>query len=302
MPLTSRPRSGRISRQGGCFGSQWHFKETTVGKLNPNDRRSPEDLTGKKFNRWTVLNYSHSNEHRMAYWNCRCECGTERSVTSQSLKNGTSKSCGCYNLEVRSSIDGLTAKHRPEYEVYRLMVRRCTDPNEKSYHRYGGRGIKVCDRWLESFKNFLDDMGLKPDKNCQLDRENNNGDYCKDNCRWASKLVQANNTRTNRLIEYKGETRTLAEWARIKGLNDETLRNRLDNYGWTIEEAMETPARPKQRMITYQGRTQMISAWAKEIGISPSALKNRLNCGMSFEEAYSAERVEYGSLSKLSNC
>lgn len=263
-------------------------------RINPDDNRSAIDMSGQKFNRWTVLSYAHTSKRRMAFWNCRCECGTERVVDGQSLRNGRSKSCGCWNLEVRSTEGGLTMRHRGEYDVYRFMLRRCTDPENESYEGYGGRGITICDRWLESFTNFFEDMGPRPTPKHQLDRIDNNGNYCKENCRWTTKLVQANNTRTNKLIEYNGETKTLADWARQYGLTHDALQTRLSKYQWPIEKALTTKARPRLEGITYQGKTQTLIEWSKELGIHERTLRHRLKSGLSLDQVFSQGKLEYG--------
>lgn len=263
-------------------------------RINPADNRSAIDISGQKFNRWTVLGFSHTSKRRMAFWECVCECGTERVVDGQSLRNGKSKSCGCWNLEVRSTEDGKTVEHRAEYDVYRFMIRRCYEPKNKSYPGYGGRGITVCQRWRDSFQNFLEDMGPRPDRGYQLDRIDNNGNYCKENCRWTTKLVQANNTRTNKLIEYKGETKTLAEWARQYGLTHHALQTRLSKYQWPIEKALTTKQRPRLDEITYQGKTQTLIEWAKELGIHERTLRHRLKSGLTLDQAFSQGKLEYG--------
>lgn len=122
------------------------------------------------------------------------------------------------------------------------MIERCTNPNDQQYERYGGRGIKVCERWRK-FENFLADMG-EPPPGLQIDRIDNEGDYCSSNCRWATRVQQARNKRNNRVIEYRGRAQPLAAWAEETGLNANTIRHRL-NLGWSVERALtEPPKRP----------------------------------------------------------
>ena len=126
------------------------------------------------------------------------------------------------------------------------MKQRCYDPNATRFKNWGGRGIKVCDRWKNSFENFYEDMGEKP-KGHSLDRIDNDGDYTPENCQWASTLEQGRNSRKNRLITHDGLTLSLAEWSEKTGLNRTTISERIDSRGWSVEEALTLPVfrRPK---------------------------------------------------------
>ena len=122
------------------------------------------------------------------------------------------------------------------------MKQRCLDPKNKRWDRYGGRGIKVCDRWM-SFDNFLVDMGLPPSRNHQLDRINNDGNYEPSNCRWVERRQQANNMSTNVRLTHDGQNLTLTEWARIKGIAPQTLWARLYKHQWEVAKALTEPVR-----------------------------------------------------------
>lgn len=141
-----------------------------------------------------------------------------------------------YTERVRES-HGLT--HLPEYEVWKQAIRRCHTPTDKRYARYGGRGIKVCDRWRHSFTNFLEDMGRRPSQEHSLDRENNDGDYSPDNCRWATEFQQQNNRGNNRLVTIDGRTQTLSEWIHELNLSDTRVRDRITKLNWPIKKALE---------------------------------------------------------------
>lgn len=201
-----------------------------------------QDLTGARFGRWTVLRRSSGGKHGPD-WMCKCDCGTVRSVGAGRLKNGTSASCGCYNREILSDLNtkhGM-AHHGAVHQVYSAwqnMRARCQNPKTPNYYNYGGRGIKVSERWSK-FENFLADMGLPPEKH-SLDRIDNNADYCPENCRWADKRQQCSNTRRNRYIVAYGESLTLTEWGRRTGLNPTTIKCRLD-VGRSPEEAVSMP-------------------------------------------------------------
>lgn len=193
------------------------------------------DLTGKKFGRWTVISYKgHSR------WWCVCECGTERDENGFYLTHGITKSCGCLKRELtieRSIRHGLC--HTRLYECWGGMQSRCYNSKKAYYKNYGGRGIKVCDEWLGengfiNFYNWAMANGYRDD--LSIDRINVNGNYEPSNCRWATRTQQANNTRSNRFIEYNGEVHTIKEWSCLSGINYQTLISRI-NRGCTTEEA-----------------------------------------------------------------
>lgn len=152
------------------------------------------DLTGQSFGRWTVLN-REGKKGGFVSWLCRCECGKRNVVASNSLRTGNSKSCGCYTLE-KITTHGKNKNYviAPEYKTWHMMVQRCTNPNNDGYGDYGGRGIKVCDRWL-NFEDFYADMGDRPSLKYSLDRIDNNGNYEPSNCRWATQTDQSRNQR-----------------------------------------------------------------------------------------------------------
>jgi hypothetical protein len=144
------------------------------------------------------------------------------------------------------------AVRRPEYRVYMGMLDRCRNPNNKHYHRYGGRGIKVCDKWQKGFWFFYEDVGSRPSPGHSLDRyPNNDGNYEPGNVRWATPKEQQRNRRVNHVIEFRGERKTLAEWAEVTGLDKRSLRSRIVQLGWGIEQALTTP--PDANARRYRG-------------------------------------------------
>lgn len=192
------------------------------------------DLTGKTFGRLTVISYSHT-KNRSAVWNCICSCGGISKAYSHNLKSGHAKSCGCGKIESRRT-HGETGKTK-EYSAWNKMLGRCLNRNNKNYIEYGERGITVCDRWRNSYSNFLLDVGRAPSPEHSLDRKDNNGNYEPGNCRWATRKEQGNNKRNNRLISLAGETKTLAEWVSLTGIARGAIEMRIKR-GWSIERVL----------------------------------------------------------------
>ena len=161
------------------------------------------NLIGQKFGRLTVISEALSTKSPCGRtnirWLCKCTCGNETIVYRSSLKSNLSTSCGCYNKEIHSTLNGLSKKYKKLYSVYNNMKHRCNDINHYAYKYYGFRGIKVCDRWLESFENFLEDMKDTYQPGLTIDRINNDGNYEPSNCRWSTSTEQNRNQRTTKL-------------------------------------------------------------------------------------------------------
>lgn len=189
------------------------------------------DLTGTRFNRWLVVCLSRNTNH-VLFWNCVCDCGSQKEVFGGDLKRGKTQSCGCLMKEaasVRSFKHG-KARHRL-YSTWIQMRHRCDSPEYDGYHLYGGRGISYCNDW-DNFETFLAEMEPTWAAGLTLDRVDVNGNYNKANCRWATARQQANNRRTNRVIETPDGSMTVADAARHYGINAGTIHARL-RYGWT---------------------------------------------------------------------
>lgn len=176
-------------------------------------------------------------------WLCLCDCKNEKIVRGSDLQRGMTKSCGCLHKEI-ITIHGHNKRERVSriYQTWTSMIRRCTNRNDQAYERYGGRGIKVCKQWME-FENFLKDMSEKPTDKHQIDRIDNNGNYCKSNCRWATRKQQQRNKRNNHLITFEGRTQCVTAWAEEFNIHKGTLRSRIYTYGWSIGKAITTPVK-----------------------------------------------------------
>lgn len=214
-------------------------------------------MLGKRYGRWVVRGFQSDGIRMLA--DCVCDCGTEKFTRVSTLDSGESTSCGCYAKEKaseRTRLHGLS--QTSEYQSYSAMVRRCTKSTDQDWHHYGGRGITVCDRWLEAdgkgFLNFLEDMGEKPPK-YEIDRIDVNGNYEPSNCRWTTRKEQTRNTRVNRIIEYRGESKCLAEWAEDLNIPYQILQDRLNKLNWSVEKAFTHPFKPR-RMILCRGGNQ----------------------------------------------
>lgn len=206
--------------------------------------RTAQSLIGLRFGRFIVIadaprGFQTSNKRKkpvpVAYSVCRCDCGKERIVRSCELRYGHSKSCGCLRRELDTK-HGLS--HSPTWVVWTQMKTRCMTSTNPAYKHYGGRGIKVCERWMD-FRYFLEDMGIRPN-GLTLDRINNNGPYTKDNCRWATMETQAGNRRSSRAFVIRGVAGCLTALARHFGINGCTVEMRL-KHGWDEERAFTEP-------------------------------------------------------------
>ena len=193
------------------------------------------DLTGHRFGLLTVISRAGSDAAGRATWLCACDCGGEKVAKAAELKRGGGRgvrSCGCLQLQQRQAAAKAQchaysrANWPRERKTWENMIKRCTDPNDIGYANYGGRGVSVCARWLDSFQAFAEDMGRAPIGGT-IDRIKNDLGYCPENCKWSSKKEQANNRRNNRLLTYNGKTQTVSQWADELGIPGRTLYQRL---------------------------------------------------------------------------
>lgn len=211
-----------------------------------------KSLVGEKFGRLTVIEFVEL-KYNNTVWKCLCDCGNFTIVNKAHLGRDAN-SCGCFRKEITSRRlrkHGMTTQ--AEHRTWLYMRNRCYNKNLKCYENYGGRGIKVCDRWLFSFENFYEDMGKRPD-GYSIERIDNDGDYSPENCKWIPMSEQAKNKRNVVKIRYNGEIRTMKEWSIITNLSVATIEYRY-RAGWDVEKMMTKPMKgtipklPKQPKI-----------------------------------------------------
>lgn len=199
------------------------------------------DLTGRVFGRLTVVGREGTAGSKPT-WSCRCSCGNSVIRKAIHLSNGHTSSCGCLRKEVtkrRATTHGLS--RTATYLVWKGIKRRCYNQHDRCFKHYGGRGIVMCPSWLNSFENFLSDMGERP-RGLTIDRIDNDGPYSPDNCRWIERWKQNRNQRSNRKIKVGEVTKLLCEWAEDLGCHLNTILSRL-RMGWSERDAVTTPVR-----------------------------------------------------------
>lgn len=180
-------------------------------------------------------------------WNCICDCGKHTSAQRWNLRAGRVKSCGCFRADALTTHGCSRAgNHTPEYRAWSAMNGRCQNNNLPNWKDYGGRGIRVSDRW-KSFAAFLSDMGRRPSPKHSLDRIDVNGNYEPENCRWADRKTQNRNTRRHHFVEYQGRRMVLAEAAELAGIPFRSVESRLRRGGWSEIEALTVPIKDSRR-------------------------------------------------------
>lgn len=256
------------------------------------------DLAGKQFGRLTVIKYAGSKNYR-TLWLCKCECGKEKIVKSSDLTRGATKSCGCLRDEY---VKNQAQMYPADVRIKRLryiwhgMIRRCYDPRHNCYHRYGERGITVCDEWKDyvvfarwSLANgYADDLSI--------DRINNDGNYGPDNCRWVTMKKQHNNTSRCKFFKIDGITKSITEWAEEYGLDPGTVQTRISK-GMNIVDALKKRTHRNGghgipiRCVDTGEVFPSVSAAAEKYGynvscIARAARLNRMSYGMRWQQIY----------------
>lgn len=198
------------------------------------------DVTGQRYGDLVALYRSDRSTSRMSYWICQCDCGNRTEVQLGSIRSGHTTSCGC----LKGKTHGL--RNTPEYAAWANMKQRCQNDANPGYPHYGGRGIYVCERWNESFENFLADMGPRPTASHSIERKDVNDHYTPENCEWATPIVQSRNRRNAVRHIVNGISLSEGDIEQLYGVSPQTLRSRMAK-GMTLKEAVMTPVRPKRK-------------------------------------------------------
>lgn len=233
----------------------------------------------------------NKNKRKMRLYKCNNrECNNIFVGEIYRVENQKTRSCGC--LKTGNPTHNMSKTS--EYRIWQGIKKRCYNPKHKQYHRYGGRGITVCDRWLDKakgFANFYEDMGSRPFLKAQIDRIDNSKGYCKENCRWTTNKINCNNQDRNYNITHNGVTRTLSEWASITGIEAETISTRIKKWGWSIEKALTEPT---AKLFELYGKQWTYKELSMQFGVSEKLIRERILRGLSVEDAISKEK--YGSM------
>lgn len=245
-----------------------------------------KNLTGKTFGKLRVIAEAGRNSRKRVLWDCVCSCGNKKTASSALLINGHVQSCGCKVLEVMKELHkthGL--RYSAEYMVWSGMISRCENSNCERFHNYGGRGIRICERW-KRFENFFADMGPRPSNEHSIDRRNNGGNYTPRNCRWATRLEQSTNRRNNRLLTFREETHCASEWSRQLGIPYRTIMSRI-RYGLPVEKILSGSrvVQRNHRFLEFNGERNTIAEWSRRLKIKSGTIAARLHRGWNTERA-----------------
>ena len=254
--------------------------------------RNIKDIIGKRVGLLIVGEASRRGQYGHVEWLCECDCGKTVFVRDASLRKGTTRSCGCMQRKVSSEINRKHGMSQTKIgETWEGIKARCYKENHKSYKNYGGRGIYICDEWLEDplkFFAWAENSGYK--QGLRIDRINNDGPYSPDNCRWTTNAENQRNKRNTHFLTYRGKTQCLAAWSKETGIPVTTIDSRL-RRGCSVEEALSPinniTGLPSNipALITINGESLIITEWLKKTGISKSTYYGRIRSGLSPEQA-----------------
>lgn len=210
------------------------------------------DMTNRRFGRFVALKFVEV-KNESARWLCLCDCGVEKVVLGSALRSGHTRSCGCLHRKIvaeqgaaRRRTHGLSKI--PEYRTWCSIKARCYNPKHRVYKYYGGKGIVMCETWVQSFEKFFADMGLKPTPKHSIERKNSKLNYTPDNCIWATQKEQVNNTCANVVLEWRGIRLNLTQWSEKTGISFAALHHR-HRRNWDVERLLTTPVRGAKRHV-----------------------------------------------------
>lgn len=256
-----------------------------------------KDLTGLKFGYFTVLEQCEKIPYQHRHWKCQCKCGKIKIVDEYNLIKGKSISCGCYRNQLVSKKMTKHGKTNTKlFHVWLSMKDRCNNPNKKPYKDYGGRGIKVCDEWQNDFMSFYNwaiangyNENLESGQ-CTIERIDVNGNYEPQNCTFKTAKEQANNRRSNIIIEYNNEKHTLMEWCEKLGLNyKRTLRRyhvmiKGNKNIKNIDDLFNKKSLKRNIILTYDNKTLNVSEWSRLLNIPQQTIWDRYDKGFCVED------------------
>ena len=267
------------------------------------------DISNQRFGRLVAIEPAGTSKKGRMMWKCICDCGNIAIVDGQYLRRGDTKSCGCRRYDTSQLEPYRHKPHRKSnaeyvprydgyvkpvlYDVWTGMKDRCYNTRNRSYKVYGGKGIRVCEEWFEDFQVFNDwAVASGYETGLSIDRIDNDGNYCPENCRWVTPIEQANNKSNSHKIMYNGETHTIAEWSRISGMNYDLIKSRIYR-GWSADEVFETPLGEyplskklaQKGCIEFEGEKHTLREWAEITGLRHATIYKRLGSGWSIEDA-----------------
>jgi hypothetical protein len=260
---------------------------------------------GDRIGRLIVLERLYGKDKNKAL--CKCDCGTTKKIYNSGLYRRTTKSCGCYKLEINHKQCSTIT-----YNSWKAMKIRCLVETNHNFSHYGGRGIKICEAWLKSFPQFLSDLGPRPSKLHTIERINNDGNYEPGNCKWALSSEQNQNKTTTKWLTFRGETKTVVAWAEILNISRYLIYSRLSR-GWTVEDILTVPIikgrtgisrgnHRANRNLTFKGETKSISEWAKTLGMQMKTLHRRVYTGWSVKRALTQPvRIRVAEIAKCAH-
>jgi hypothetical protein len=207
-----------------------------------------KNLVGNRYGRLEVIERAESKKGKTR-WLCKCDCGKESIVESSSLIRGNTTSCGCYKTENAKRLYSTVRQNDKRlYAVWNGIKQRCLNKNNTSYHNYGGRGIKIDDKWANNYQSFYEwAMRAGYKEGLEIDRINNDGDYCESNCRFVDRFTQANNKRNVILYTIDGIAKSLPQWCKEYNQDYNLVTQRVHKLGWSIEDALTTPKHQKRK-------------------------------------------------------